>query len=74
MLLCMLMEDYCEQMGLVFGAVRFTFNGIQVREIKSASDLVMEDADTIDAWSDIFGGYGMCTLRTWSTISVEVRK
>ncbi|KAL3749811.1 hypothetical protein ACJRO7_010869 [Eucalyptus globulus] len=51
-----LMKHYCSRRGLLYGALRFTYNGARIPGDQSAEDLGMDDGDVIDTWSDRVGG------------------
>ncbi|KAL7180790.1 hypothetical protein ACSBR1_039782 [Camellia fascicularis] len=62
------MLDYCNRLGLVYGKVRFTCDGVRLREDKTGGELEMEDDDVIDAWSDFLGGGGDDLRRTIKSV------
>lgn len=54
--------SYCDKLGLDYRAIRFTFDGKRVKGSKAADDMELQDGDSIDAWSDQFGGAAVVLL------------
>ncbi|KAM3838056.1 small ubiquitin-related modifier 2-like [Diretmus argenteus] len=51
-----LMKAYCERQGLSMRQIRFRFDGQPINETDTASQLEMEDEDTIDVFQQQTGG------------------
>ncbi|KAK2630992.1 hypothetical protein EUGRSUZ_B01386 [Eucalyptus grandis] len=51
-----LMKHYCSRRGLPYGALRFTYDGARIPGDQLAEDLVMDDGDVIDTWSNWVSG------------------
>ncbi|XP_062019436.1 uncharacterized protein LOC133736017 [Rosa rugosa] len=51
-----ILKDYCERKGLVYGEMRFIYDGKRVRSTHTPQQLEMEDDFVIDAMSEQIGG------------------
>ncbi|XP_021771867.1 small ubiquitin-related modifier 3-like [Chenopodium quinoa] len=54
--LCHMKLDYCNRLGLEYGAVRFVYGKAEVPGAKTPDDLMMKNGCTINAWVDKIGG------------------
>jgi small ubiquitin-related modifier len=51
-----LMNAYCERQGLRSNSIRFVFDGTNLTETDTPSQLEMEDDDTIEVYQQQTGG------------------
>ncbi|KAK9291770.1 hypothetical protein L1049_019720 [Liquidambar formosana] len=49
---------YCDQHGLEYDTIRFTYDGVKIGNSQTANELGMVDGDVIDTWSEQDGGCG----------------
>ncbi|KAL7148797.1 hypothetical protein ABFS83_06G203500 [Erythranthe nasuta] len=47
--------DFCDRLGLVYSSIRFTFDGVRIRETQTPHDLEMDNDDLIDAFNEQIG-------------------
>ncbi|CAA0814355.1 Putative small ubiquitin-related modifier 8 [Striga hermonthica] len=52
-----IMLDFCDFFNLIYPLLRYTFDGLRIRESHTARDLGIEDGDVIDVFSEATGGY-----------------